>query len=694
MEDEEYLREKARLLLQRERELFDLRVKHERLALWLRLGHTFPTLFVDRSESPARIWDSLRKMLISQLRLQRVHIHEVHPGELVPLAGRGSTVALPKEAAAMLAQQASGYCNDPELEDVDPAVRVLADALGLHRFMWSSFLEDRGAPVLIAAGFDKTKAVFQTEFDDEHVAHFRNATKHLESMLSNFLLVSELEGETKKLQQANETLEQRDHALRALTEQLQAANESLEERVAHRTRELAGKNQELRLVLDNVDQALLTIDLDGYLAPERSRMVECWFGPLRGRSKFVDYAKPDSGFVDLLEMGLLALKDDFLPRGFNLGQFPQRFTSGPRTYACRFLPIDEGGVLVGLLLVIDDVTDQLARAREEAEQREMLAAFRALMKDRSGLLTFVEESERMLQELNEAGADSALQKRLLHTLKGNASTFDLLTLADVCHEAESELDNENAVRSQTMQRIVAQWRVVTSRLSEVMPTDSRGLVQVTEKELDSLAETARQGATAEQIVQRIARLRWEPLTGPLGRLARHAETLAERLGKGPLEVEVETTEIRVAPERWAPLWSALVHVVRNAVDHGIEPSGERIAAGKSPQGSLRLSAHRKRQGYLIKIADDGRGIDWSAIRALCVSRGWPAESQEDLLRALLSEGFTTCDTVTVTSGRGVGLAALQSVVMDLGGEISVESEPGLGTCWTLLFPDAVVDGGD
>jgi two-component system chemotaxis sensor kinase CheA len=173
----------------------------------------------------------------------------------------------------------------------------------------------------------------------------------------------------------------------------------------------------------------------------------------------------------------------------------------------------------------------------------------------------------------------------------------------------------------------------------------------------------------------------------LERLAKHSQALVQRLERPPLLIDVTADDIRLDPTVWAKLWSALVHAVRNAIDHGVELADERVAAGKPPQGRLGFSAQRAGDGFRLRIRDDGRGVDWAGVRRICQERGWPSSSRADLVAALLAPGFSTRTQVTESSGRGVGLSALAAVVHDLGGTLELESEPGQGTCLSLSLPD-------
>ena len=150
-------------------------------------------------------------------------------------------------------------------------------------------------------------------------------------------------------------------------------------------------------------------------------------------------------------------------------------------------------------------------------------------------------------------------------------------------------------------------------------------------------------------------------------------------------------DIRLDPGAWRPLWSVLLHVARNAVDHGIEPPDERSAAGKSRHGTLTLTARTHEAGFRLELTDDGRGIDWEQVRRTCEQQGRPSDSRAELIEALFFPGFSTRQRVSETSGRGVGLSAVLSVVRELGGTIELDSAYGQGTRLSCTFPhDAVL----
>ncbi len=184
-------------------------------------------------------------------------------------------------------------------------------------------------------------------------------------------------------------------------------------------------------------------------------------------------------------------------------------------------------------------------------------------------------------------------------------------------------------------------------------------------------------------------IRAQPIGSVFSRVPRILRELAASTGKHVrLEVSGESTELdKTVIER---LGEPLTHLIRNAVDHGIEPADERIAAGKSAEGTLTLSAEHRSGRILIRIGDDGKGIDRERVFAKAVEKGLIAPdtvmTKEEIDLLIFAPGFSTAATVTNVSGRGVGMDVVRQNVKDLGGRITIESEPGAGTSFTLTLP--------
>lgn len=181
--------------------------------------------------------------------------------------------------------------------------------------------------------------------------------------------------------------------------------------------------------------------------------------------------------------------------------------------------------------------------------------------------------------------------------------------------------------------------------------------------------------------------------GPtLKELARHARRIAESLGKD-VAVQVAAGEVQLERDVLHLLYDSLLHLVQNAVDHGLEPPDER--GDKPAQGTLRLTAESVGPQVILTVEDDGRGIDTGRVRQAAIERGVigqaAAESagEKELTELLFDHGFSTRDSVNELSGRGVGLDVVRRRVESLGGDVAIDSTPGHGTRFSLSVPFAI-----
>ena len=199
-------------------------------------------------------------------------------------------------------------------------------------------------------------------------------------------------------------------------------------------------------------------------------------------------------------------------------------------------------------------------------------------------------------------------------------------------------------------------------------------------------------------------IRAQPIASVFSRVPRILRDLAASTGKHvKLDVFGETTELdKTVIER---LGEPLTHLIRNAVDHGIESAEDRIAAGKPPEGTLTLSAEHRSGRILITISDDGAGINRERVLSKAIEKGIVSPdaqlSAEEIDNLIFAPGFSTAQVVSNISGRGVGMDVVRQNVKDLGGRITIDSVPGKGTAFILTLPltlaisdGMIVDVGD
>ncbi|MBI3990141.1 MAG: chemotaxis protein CheA [candidate division NC10 bacterium] len=190
------------------------------------------------------------------------------------------------------------------------------------------------------------------------------------------------------------------------------------------------------------------------------------------------------------------------------------------------------------------------------------------------------------------------------------------------------------------------------------------------------------------------KLRMMPIEFIADRFPRAVRDLAKRHGK-VINFEIKGREIELDRAMLEQLADPLLHLLRNAVDHGIEPPDERQKVGKPSMGTLRLEASQEREGVAIRIIDDGRGIDVAKIRRVALERGMINKEEhdglpdEEALLLITKPGFSTATEVSETSGRGVGMDVVRATVEALRGNLQIESQIGEGTTVTLRLPPSL-----
>ncbi|SEI79065.1 two-component system, chemotaxis family, sensor kinase CheA [Sphingomonas sp. OV641] len=210
-------------------------------------------------------------------------------------------------------------------------------------------------------------------------------------------------------------------------------------------------------------------------------------------------------------------------------------------------------------------------------------------------------------------------------------------------------------------------------------------------ELPELARLTR------EIQDNVMSLRAQPIKQAFSRVPRMLRDLSAETGKQyALEISGETTEVdKGVIEK---IGDPLTHMIRNACDHGIESGEERIAKGKPAAGTIRLSAEQRGARIFVRVADDGRGIDRQRVLAKAIDKGIvPADaalSNEEIDQLICAPGFSTAETISNISGRGVGMDVVRSNVEALGGRVEISSVPGEGTTFTMILPLtlAILDG--
>jgi two-component system, chemotaxis family, sensor kinase CheA len=242
-------------------------------------------------------------------------------------------------------------------------------------------------------------------------------------------------------------------------------------------------------------------------------------------------------------------------------------------------------------------------------------------------------------------------------------------------------------------------RVDAERLDQLMHLMGELVVKRTQVEalaagaaVPGLTQAMQELTQCSQALQAIVmEVRMIPVEAVFMRLPRLVRDLSGQLGK-KVELDLVGQDTELDRTVVDALGDPLVHLVRNAIDHGLESPDEREAAGKPPAGTLRISARHAGGNVVITVSDDGRGVDPAAVAASALRRGLIGRAQADemdparAIDLLFAAGFSTREATSDISGRGVGLDAVRAKVRDLGGEVLMTSEEGQGTTAQIRLP--------
>jgi two-component system chemotaxis sensor kinase CheA len=478
--------------------------------------------------------------------------------------------------------------------------------------------------------------------------------------------------------------------IQARDSELESHRHNLEGMVAARTAELSARNNAMRVVLDNVEEGLATIHVNGSLANETSASFARWFGaPSDGVAIGTHMSRISENVGLAYRVGWDAVAEDFLPWELTLEQLPRAFASNDRHYKVHYRPLLQDNKLTGALMVVADVTQALERERHAREQQEALRVFEQIMQDRHGFQEFMNEVNRLV-ELTYKPDQLSVQEmmRAVHTVKGNCGIFGVQSIAAIAHELETYVvEEQKKPEPEQLAALQQAWKAFHDRIQR-LHGDQDSVLQLHQNELAKLVELTERHAPHREIGEQLRELAYEPVQRRFMRMADRAKTLASRLGKQPVEIENDASGVRLPVEPWAEFWASFVHVVRNAVDHGLETPDERRAAGKSGPPKLRFSCKRQGAQCVIELADNGHGVAWERVREKARERGLPSTTRDDLVGAMFTDGLSTRDQASDTSGRGVGMSAVRETVAAMNGRIEVISETGQGTTFRFVFPEA------
>ena len=501
-------------------------------------------------------------------------------------------------------------------------------------------------------------------------------------------------------------------------------NTTLELRVAERTAQLSQKTSDINAMLQNMKLGVSTVIPGNRIHPEYSNYLRTIFciDDLSNKDLVESFfSKSDVG-VDARDQVTAALAailgEDPMMFDFNshLLVREMRLDLGDGTH--KILQMDwspilnETGMVDKVLLITQDVTQLRALEQASAQQKEELeiigkiirvpvGKFNELVESASGFIT---ANRRLINDT--AARDSeviAALFRNMHTIKGNARTFELTQITDAAHRAEHSYDQLRKDPSSAWdpQVLLAELAAVEAavgryvslnedklgrkgRASDLLTTRGSFVANEQLAQLRSMlaaAIAARPGSDLEPLRQAIDSLGLIPLKRLVSGAVDSLSSLAAELAKPTPVLDMGNDDLAVNARFAEALKSSLVHLLRNSLDHGIETPLERRLANKPERGAVRLNCVKRGDQLELHISDDGRGLALHKLYENGVTHGLfkagERPSPQQIAAIIFRSGLSTASAVTQVSGRGVGMEAVRTFLGEQGAKIRIDlQEPG------------------
>ncbi|MDP3736920.1 MAG: MHYT domain-containing protein [Hyphomonadaceae bacterium] len=473
----------------------------------------------------------------------------------------------------------------------------------------------------------------------------------------------------------------------------------------------------IRNLLDNADQGFLTISSDLSVGDQSSAACEAILGEAPAGKSIIallcrNTPHDTASAMQATLESVFRDSDDFA-RELKLELLPTEFGLDGKSIKAGYKFLADSG---RVMLILTDVTQtrQLAEAVEREGKRLAMTvlaftegeAFAALVNDYQKFLGA--ELSPLIQRIEIPAAAGEL-RRHLHTYKGLLAQFSFHCSPRCLNDIETALaaqpswTAEAAREAIKPQRLTAELELdlagVTDILGPDFATSGRRIV-LSQRQLQAMEKVARAMLASEEgravspplrlLLQTIAGLGMLDVKAALALHSRGAPALADRLEKQLAPIRVKGADVGLPPERFGEFFRSLVHVFRNAIDHGIERPEQRLLAGKSPDGLIQCDVREENGWVEVLIKDDGAGVDRSVLEAKLIAAGEEKSKVGNLplVDLVFREGLSSRDTASDISGRGVGLSAVKAELDRVDGSVEVETEQGAGTLFRFRLPVA------
>ena len=479
------------------------------------------------------------------------------------------------------------------------------------------------------------------------------------------------------------------------------------------SRQVERSEENIKSLLAVLNEGLFFFDSSGHMPADRTESLSKILPESSGIKSLQDffemYTKTTRATIDtVLELLWPTTKDDFYSDpATTLSMLPHSFklSDGRIIHLEYRLLLNAQQVLSRVVVVVADVTQKLKDEREAVQQAERVRKVSRVAANFENYFVFLDEAIGIFKRADGLwkkvakgleGQEIIQLKRDLHTLKGSLGAFEFTDLATRFHALESSIEELGLKSSKNLELwdgIKDQWKFETTDIEQVLGLQSsRDKVAIQKHKFEQITAYAKSTANGGLLQLLEDSLRY-PLAEAFSKYEVYLTKLSERSGEKQVKLAYASDSSQLSPQEVQKLDGILVHIFRNCLDHGIEDIEGRKAAKKPQMGQIQIACYRQKEGGLhLVIKDDGQGINAEKLAQKAVKAGiWSEEkaqkaSFQDKVELVFVPQLSTKDSVTEISGRGVGMDAVKSTLVQGGGRISIYSQAGVGTQFEIDVP--------
>ncbi len=516
---------------------------------------------------------------------------------------------------------------------------------------------------------------------------------------------------TRSIDSSMQELKKRDKEISTL-------NKELENRVEERTRSLHEKKEKIANLLNNAGEGFLSFGNDFLIDEGYSKECERILGEELSNKRIFDTLFKDieekHTFIEQTLLDALSEEDSVVAESF-LSLLPKELTINSRNIYVGYKMLADKRYM----LILTDITDKKKLEIKVKREQKILKMIVSIVSDPAQFFEIKDEFELFIKNFNEYihSDRSSLQNmseiyRVVHTYKGLFSQVFMQNITESLHELESKIsfiiqsqvhtnsDLIEVISEHKLYEDLQKDHIIIQEIlgdkffneKHLLKINERLIIHLEEKIMHYCEIDKGHARNYKDILSDAHRLRDIPLLQLLSNYPSMCKDLALKLEKEIYDFEIIGDETIIVPPEYKSFLKTLIHVFRNAIDHGIEDMESRLEQEKDPIGTIICTFQVKKNRLEISVSDDGQGIVLDKIKEKAIEMNFktPDElenlSNEAIMEFIFYDEFSTKEEVSDLSGRGIGMASVKSEIEKVDGKIKIQSVEGSGTTFVFILP--------